>query len=257
MTSADAPSADVPTIPVLEVDLGPGIRAFFTTRHGGRSAAPWDSLNLGLAVGDDAAAVHANRALVAQVAGGQVAFATQVHGTGVVEVTAAGLPAPPPEADALVTTLPGVPLGVYVADCVPVLLADPRAGVVAVAHAGRPGVEHGVVAAVVESMLAAGARPADLRAVVGPAVCGACYEVPAALAARVAAGIPAALSRTSWGTPALDLPEAVTAQLEAAGVARVDVVHRCTRTDDTFFSHRRSSAAGTPAGRFAGVVTRV
>lgn len=246
-----------PVIPVLEVDLGPGIRAFFTTRHGGRSGAPWGSLNLGLGVGDDAGTVQANRALVDQVAGGQVTFGTQVHGTDVVTVTARGLGAPPPEADALVTAAPRVPVGVYVADCVPVLLADSRARVVAVAHAGRPGVEHGVVPAVLEAVLAAGARLGDLRAVVGPAVCGECYEVPAELQERVVARVPAARSQTSWGTAALDLPRAVEAQLEAAGVRRVQRVHRCTRTDDTFFSHRRSSAAGTLAGRFAGVVTLV
>lgn len=247
---------DIPTIPVLEVDLGPGIRAFFTTRHGGTSRAPWASLNVGLNVGDDEAAVRANRRLVAAAAGGEVSFATQVHGSDAVQVTADGLPVPAPEADALVTALGGVPLGVYVADCVPVLLADPRAGVVAVAHAGRPGVVGGVVPAVVESMRAAGARGLDLRAVVGPAVCGACYEVPAELQAEVAERVPEAVSRTSWGTPALDLPGAVEVQLRAAGVGQVQVVHRCTRTDETFFSHRRSSAADVPAGRFAGVVTR-
>ena len=245
-----------PTIPVLEVDLGPGIRAFFTTRHGGASPAPWSSLNVGLGVGDDAATVLANRRLVSAAAGGEVTFATQVHGNDVVQVSDGGLPAPGPAADALVTTAEGVPLGVYVADCVPVLLADPRAGVVAVAHAGRPGVEHGVVPATVEAMRAAGAQAGDLRAVVGPAVCGACYEVPVDLRARVAEREPAAWSRTSWGTPALDLPRAVASQLGSAGVEQVQMIHRCTRTDDAFFSHRRSSAAGMPAGRFAGVVTR-
>ena len=247
---------DIPTIPVLEVDLGPGIRAFFTTRHGGTSPPPWASLNVGLGVGDDAATVTANRRLVSAAAGAEVTFATQVHGSDVVRVGAGGLAAPGPAADGLVTTMVGVPLGVYVADCVPVLLADPAAGVVAVAHAGRPGVVGGVVPATVEAMVAAGARVGDLRAVVGPAVCGACYEVPADLQARVGEREPAALSRTSWGTAALDLPRAVTAQLGRVGVERVHVVHRCTRTDDAFFSHRRSSAAGRPAGRFAGVVTR-
>lgn len=246
---------DAPAIPVLEVDLGPGIRAFFTTRHGGWSQAPWESLNLGLGVGDDAVTVQANRSLVAEVAGGEVVFATQVHGSDVAEVGAAVAVTPPPEVDALVTTAQGVPLGVYVADCVPLLLADPRAGVVAVAHAGRPGVEQGVVEAALEAMLAAGARRSDVRAVVGPAVCGACYEVPVDLQARVTARVPAARSQTSWGTPALDLPRAVAAQLEKAGVRRVEALHRCTRTDDAFFSHRRSSATGLPAGRFAGVVT--
>ncbi|SDC72860.1 conserved hypothetical protein [Sanguibacter gelidistatuariae] len=245
-----------PTIPVLEVDLGPGIRAFFTTRHGGLSEGPWASLNLGLGVGDTEATVRANRRLVDAVAGAPVNFATQVHGRDIAVASASLASAPAPEVDALVTSEVGVPLGVYVADCVPVLLADPRAGVVAVAHAGRPGVEMGVVGAAVEAMLACGGRARDLRAVVGPAVCGDCYEVPADLAARVGERVPSALSQTSWGTPALDLPRAVTTQLALAGVAHVERIHRCTRTDPAFFSHRRSSADALPAGRFAGVVLR-
>ena len=249
-----------PTIPVLEVDLGPGIRAFFTTRHGGGSKEPWASLNLGLGVGDEEAAVRANRRLVDAVAGAPVRFATQVHGCDVATVHGLphGSPGPEsaPEVDVLVTSARGVPLGVYVADCVPVLLADSRAGVVAVAHAGRPGVEQDVVGAAVAAMLAAGARARDVRAVVGPAVCGDCYEVPPDLAARVGERVPAAVARTSWGTPALDLPGAVAAQLALAGVTRVERLHRCTRTDPAFFSHRRSSAVGRPAGRFAGVVVR-
>lgn len=243
---------------MLEVDLGPGIRAFFTTRHGGWSGGPWACLNLGLAVGDDEATVMANRALVDDAAGGPVVFATQVHGPDVAVLPmhppAPPGPARPPEVDALVTTQAGVPLGVYVADCVPVLLADPHAGVVAVAHAGRPGVEQGVVRAAVAAMLDAGARAVDVRAVVGPAVCGACYEVPADLRTRVGDRVPAALSWTSWGTPALDLPAAVAAQLAEAGVSLVTRLDRCTRTDTTFFSHRR--ADGRPTGRFAGVVVR-
>lgn len=251
-----------PTIPVLEVDLGPGIRAFFTTRHGGGSQEPWASLNLGLGVGDSEDTVRSNRRLVDAVAGAPVTFASQVHGSGVAlvaapEILSPGVTVPPPEVDALVTSATGVPLGVYVADCVPVLLADPRSGVVAVAHAGRPGVELGVVGAAVAAMLESGARVEDLRAVVGPAVCGDCYEVPADLAARVGERVPAAVARTSWGTPSLDLPGAVLAQLSRAGVGVVTHIARCTRTDEAFFSHRRSSAQGHPAGRFAGVVVRL
>lgn len=243
-----------PRIPVLEVDLGPGIRAFFTTRAGGVSTGPWAGLNVGAAVGDAPEHVARNRALVEEAAGGPVTFADQVHGRAVHVVDADRPGRPAVEADGLVA-LPGGPaVGVYVADCVPVLVADPRRGLVAAAHAGRPGVELGVVTETVRAMVAAGADPADLRAAVGPAVCGRCYEVPEDLRARVAETVPEAWCTTGWGTPALDLPRAVLGQLRAAGVHEVVRLDACTRTDERFYSHRRASAEGLVTGRLAGVV---
>lgn len=251
-----------PQIPVLEVDLGPGIRAFFTTRAGGVSRAPWASLNVGTAVGDDSAHVSRNRELVDQAAGARVTFVSQVHGRAVAVLPGSGSPGVPSapalgastEADALVSSVVDAPVGVYVADCVPVLLADPSSGVVAAVHAGRPGVELGVVGEAVGAMVAAGADIASIRAAVGPSVCGRCYEVPADLRERVAAAAPATWATTGWGTPGLDLPRGVLAQLADAGVTQVVHVDRCTRTDDAFFSHRRASADGLATGRFAGVV---
>ncbi|WPF80976.1 peptidoglycan editing factor PgeF [Sanguibacter sp. 4.1] len=251
-----------PQIPVLEVDLGPGIRAFFTTRAGGVSRAPWASLNVGTAVGDDPAHVSRNRERVDQAAGARVTFVSQVHGRSVAVLPASdgpGVPSAPAldastEADALVSRVVDAPVGVYVADCVPVLLADPSSGVVAAVHAGRPGVELGVLGEAVRAMVATGADIASIRAAVGPSVCGRCYEVPADLRERVAAAVPATWATTGWGTPGLDLPRGVLAQLADAGVTQVVHVDRCTRTDDAFFSHRRASADGLATGRFAGVV---
>ncbi|MDF2808136.1 MAG: multicopper polyphenol oxidase [Cellulosimicrobium sp.] len=245
---------------LLEVDLGRGVRAGFTTRSGGVSPEPWDSLNLGLNVADEAARVRSNRARAAARLGAPVAFASQVHGTRVVR-----LDAPPRgadgalvdsvgEADAVVATAPGVGLGVLVADCVPVLLADADAGVVGVAHAGRRGLAHGVVPAVLEAMRAAGARVGNVRAAVGPSACGRCYEVPATMRDDVALARPATRSTTSWGTPALDLPAGVLADLVAAGVGDVVHVDACTIEDERFFSHRRAARGGTTTGRFAGLV---
>ncbi|MBN0041531.1 peptidoglycan editing factor PgeF [Cellulosimicrobium cellulans] len=244
----------------LEVDLGPGVRALFTTRAGGVSPEPWDSLNLGLNVTDDAARVRSNRARAAARLGAPIAFASQVHGTDVVRLDAPaqdadGAPVDSVgEADAIVAAARGVGLGVLVADCVPVLLADVDAGVVGVAHAGRRGLAHGVVPAALEAMRAAGARVGNVRAAVGPSACGRCYEVPATMRDDVALARPAARSTTSWGTPALDLPAGVVADLVAAGVA--DVVHlaACTVEDERFFSHRRAARGGTTTGRFAGLV---
>lgn len=246
---------------LLRVDLGEGVVAGFTTRHGGVSPAPWSSLDLGTSTGDDPARVRENRARLGAWVGAPVAFSAQVHGDRVLELGAAELAewsaAEPPvaagEADAMVTTEPGLALGVLVADCVPVVLADPVARVVAVAHAGRKGVAAGVVHRAVDRMLDRGARVEDLRAAVGPAVCGACYEVPAAMRDEVAAVVPETWATTASGTPALDLPAGVLAQLAARGVAatRVD---RCTLTDSDLYSHRRATAQGSTTGRQAGVV---
>jgi YfiH family protein len=243
-------------IEVLEVDLGPGVRAGFTTRAGGVSGTPWDSLDLGLHVGDDPDRVLVNRGRAERWLGGRLAFASQVHGARVLTVlrepalgeVSVG------EADALVAERPGIGLGVLVADCVPVLLADADRGVVGVAHAGREGLVRGVLEAAVRAMTAAGARADRVRAVVGPAISGPEYEVPEALRAQVASAVPETWSTTAWGTPALDLPAGARAVLARAGVGQVTCVDVCTARDPRFYSHRRATRAGTTTGRFAGVV---
>jgi YfiH family protein len=179
---------------------------------------------------------------------GVATFATmrQTHGREVTVVSAATADAP--TCDALVTAQAGVALCVRVADCVPVVLADSDAGVVAAAHAGRQGVAAGVVDNAVATMRSAGAR--DIEAWIGPHVCGGCYEVPAQMRAEVAAGARTAFACTTWGTPSLDLGAAVTAQLAAAGCT-VNDHSRCTLESDDLFSYRRD---GAHSGRAAGLV---
>ena len=116
---------------------------------------------------------------------------------------------------------PDVAVAVLVADCVPVLLADPEAGVVAAVHAGRRGLVAGVVEAAVAAMVAQGADVGRMRAAIGPAIAGESYEVPAELQDEVVAVVPETRATTSWGTPALDLPAGVAAVLAAAGVEHV------------------------------------
>lgn len=245
---------------VVPADLGPGVRAGFTTRVGGVSTGPHAGLDLALHVDDDVAAVEANRRLLAGWAGGPVRFGRQVHGTGVVAVDGAGVPAGgagpdpgqgcEPEADALVTTRAGVPLGVLVADCLPVLLADGGAGVVAVAHAGRRGLLAGVLPGVVTAMEAAGARRDAIRAMVGPAAGGCCYEVPAQMQEEAVTLMPELRATTTWGTPSLDLRAGAVAQLRALGLGAVGTVGGCTVEDESLYSYRRTPVTG----RFAGVV---
>ncbi len=224
-----------------------------TDRLGGASPAPYDALNLAGHVGDSPAAVAENRARLASALGlppAQVAYMSQVHGAEVAVVEAPPADgAPAPVADAMVTDRPGLALAVLTADCVPVLLAD-GAGRVGVAHAGRRGVHRDVVGAVVAALCRLGAAPPDMCAVVGPAVCGACYEVPEDMRADVSARVPEAWAETRAGTPSLDLPAAVEAQLRRAGVGAVERVADCTAETPTLFSHRRERATG----RFAGVV---
>ena len=229
--------------------LGP-VGVAFTDRAGGVSTGSFSSLNLAVATDDDAGAVRDNIRLVmggfAGDAEAPVVRMRQVHGSHVEVVDEPGDPLP--EADGLVTTAPGLTLMVLVADCVPVLLADPGCRVVAAVHAGRAGVQQGVVPHAVARMRELHAH--DVTAWVGPHVCGACYEVPEEMRADVASAVPAAWAETSWGTPALDLGTAVTTQLVDAGVAVVDAA-RCSLEHDDLYSHRRDGAG---AGRMAGLI---
>jgi polyphenol oxidase len=228
-----------------------GAHFAFTDRWGGVSAVPYDSLNLGGAVGDDPAAVRANRTLAARALGRdpeQVVWMNQVHGRAVARVDRPWGGGPVPAVDALVTTGTEVTLAVLTADCVPVLLADPGAGVVAAAHAGRPGLVAGVVPAAVETMITCGADPGRMIALLGPAVCGTCYEVPAALRDEVSASVPEAYAETSWGTPAIDVCAGVRAQLAGLGVQMHEAPAVCTLESPDHFSYRRASVTGRLAG---------
>jgi polyphenol oxidase len=221
----------------------------FTDRYGGVSAVPYDSLNLALEGGDDPEATAANldTVLADFAPGASVADLHQVHGA-VVDVVDSPEGRRRPDADGVVTARPDVVLMVRAADCVPVLLADPVAGVVGAAHSGRPGLAAGVVPATVAAMRELGATA--ITAWIGPHVCGGCYEVPAEMRDEVGALAPAAVATTTWGTPALDLGAGVRAQLDELGATVVDV-SRCTRESDDLFSYRRD---GTRAGRLAGLI---
>ncbi|WLQ05543.1 polyphenol oxidase family protein [Arthrobacter oryzae] len=234
-------------------EVRPGVWVAFTDAGAG---------NLALHVGDDPAEVHLRRGLLEAEAGlgaGRFQYMNQVHGNAVAYIgdtfigdaavaTAGSTGAGGPTADAMVSS--GRPLAVMVADCVPVVLAGQTAAgrpVLAVAHAGRPGVAGGVIPATVARMRAEGAE--DIRAWIGPSICGSCYEVPEEMRADVAAAVPTTWCTTSWGTPGLDLPAGARSQLEDNGVA-VEYSGPCTLETDGLFSYR-----GDPGtGRFAGLV---
>ncbi|GAU68268.1 hypothetical protein SSP35_07_00700 [Streptomyces sp. NBRC 110611] len=211
------------------------------------SAAPYEQLNLGGAVGDDPRAVRTNRARAAGALGldpAAVVWMNQVHGRDVAVVDGPWREADIPCVDAVVTARRGLALAVLTADCTPVLLADPVAGVAGAAHAGRPGLVAGVVPAVVEAMRKLGAEPSRILAYTGPAICGRCYEVPEAMRADVSAVVPEAYATTSWGTPAVDVTAGVRAQLAAAGMVVREDSHICTRESADHFSYRRDRTTG-------------
>ena len=236
------------------LDPGPGahgVHMAFTSRLGGSSPPPWDSLNLGGRTGDAPKAVEANRAAVASafdLPRHRLLFLNQCHGN-TVAVAEAPWNGDAPSADAVVTSRNDLAVAALAADCVPVLLADPRAGVVAAVHAGRPGMIAGVVGAAIDVMTAQGAAVHDIVAVVGPSVCGRCYEVPEEMR-EAAAAVSRVSATVSWiGTPAIDVGAGVVDQLRQRGVS-ITWVPGCTREDGNLFSHRRDGRTG----RFAGVI---
>ncbi|MDO5723498.1 MAG: polyphenol oxidase family protein [Flaviflexus sp.] len=212
----------------------------------GISAPPYDEANLGPHVGDDPRAVAANRAALEPVFG-RISWLTQAHGDEIVLAD----PSREPEADGLIIA-PGQAGAVMVADCAPVLMAGGEGGnrLGAAVHAGRPGMMRGIAAKAARLLIAAGIDPATITCVIGPTVCGQCYEVPEDMAAEADRRYPGCRVLTRWGTPGIDIRAGIVAQLAPLGVT-ITQVDACTMEDDRFFSHRGS---GGRTGRCAGVL---
>lgn len=237
-----------------------GIPHAFTTRDGGISAPPFDTLNLGRGVGDAPDAVQANRARVLAALGRSLEDqieASQVHGREAAVVEGADRGHNIPGVDVLVTRDPRVVLAMHCADCVPVLLADPVRRTVAVVHTGWRGTAAGVAAAAVSAMTrACGTRPADLVAAIGPAIGPCCYEVGTPVFERFAPWTWRAQVFTSSpaGRWLLDLWEANRRQLLEAGVrpGAVTVAGLCTaHHPGLFFSYRRDGTTGRMGAHIA------
>jgi YfiH family protein len=225
----------------------------FTTREGGVSAAPWDSLNLSTSTGDQAGAVEENWVRLRQETGLSFARVRQVHGCSVVRRDEAS--GPPPEGDAVATSRPGVAACVLTADCVPVLLGDPRTGAVAAVHAGWRGTLARAAARAIESLERDfGVHRENLLAAIGPAIGPCCYEVSLDLAERFETEIGPSVCMVHPRTPRVDLWTANERVLRDAGMLpeRIEVIERCTACDaEAFFSHRRD---GARTGRQVGFI---
>ncbi len=229
----------------------------FTTRRGGHSVGPFESLNLGGAVGDEPENVEANWADVRRATGLSFARVRQVHGCGVHHAPGPSK-APAEEADVVVSAQAGVAACVSVADCVPILVADPRSGAVAAIHAGWRGTLARAAEHAVRALAGThGARPADLVAAVGPSIGPCCYEVSTDLAGRFREGFGPGAANPSPFQARVDLWLANAAILRQAGLARerIEVLERCTSCEDgLFFSHRRDAGR---TGRQVGFIAPV
>jgi YfiH family protein len=214
--------------------------ARFTKRTGGVSHGAFASLNLGTHVGDEPGDVLQNRSIVAAKFG-PTQYMNQVHGDRIAlieEVTDEI-----PTADALVTGIPGITLAVMVADCIPLLLKSNES--VAAVHVGRRGLVNEITRKTLSVMRDMGAS--EITAIIGPAICGGCYEVSEEIFNEVVALHPSSKSSTPAGTFALDLPAALRTVLSDEGVSIVDQF-KCTVESNEYFSYRRDGVTGRQAG---------
>jgi len=209
-------------------------------RMGGSSAPPFESLNVADYVGDNSDCVAKNIAQVASYCGAtQIAVMTAEHGNRVAVALSGGSSEP---ADVIVTKVPGLALLALSADCVPVALVDSTSRVIAAVHIGWKGLLVDVIQAAVIAMVEHGADLTQTVAVIGPSICGTCYEVSTELAERITAGHPAAFVDERH----VDLAQAVQVQLECHGV-EVQRIAGCTYETEELFSYRRAN--GKPTGR--------
>lgn len=225
------------------------VRHGFFTRRGGASSGIFAGLNCGVGSSDQAEIVEINRARVVaalDLAPGQLVSLHQVHSAEVVRVDG---PLPGRlRADAMVSAVPGIGLGILTADCQPVLFCDPLSGVIGAAHAGWRGARDGVLEATLAAMIELGARPESTRAVIGPTISQRAYEVGQEFFDSFRDDDPASVRFFANGAPGkyhFDLPGYGLARLRAAGIGQAEWTGHCTYSDaGRFFSYRRSTHAG-------------
>ncbi len=250
ISSTDKAGRPIPvTIPIA---LAPGVTVTYTTRLGGLSTGEWGNCNLGGKGGDSAEAVLSNRIALSESLGAPLSIISQVHSGKAVdmdEVFGRNAPfgydfsgtqddeghAPAGvsviEADAQVTSRAGVALGVFAADCLPVLLADPQAGVIGVAHCGRKGLQQGVIGSAVDLMVAKGAVPERIVATLGPRICGDCYETGDQISDEFDAQFPGSFSLTRFGGTGINIVAAALSELAEAGVVADNIIESRPRVN--------------------------
>lgn len=245
---------------VLDV---PGIRHGFFGREGGRSQGDLAGNNMSITQGDNPDLVVSNRSSAANAMGGydikDLVVFRQTHSTTVVTLTERPDRTVAIEADAMVTNRPDLLLGILTADCAPVLLADPEAGVIGAAHAGWKGAAGGILYATVMGMVALGADPARIRAAIGPTISAGNYEIGPDTAAQITALDSSAASHVTIPSGKtrehFDIPGLLAEQLFGAGVGLVSNLDICTYANPAkYFSHRYATHHGINTGRQISVI---
>ena len=216
----------------------------FSSRFGGVSKAPFDTLNLGFHTGDAAAAVAKNRELLKrEIKAGSLVFMEQIHSDYVLEVTSENLSdfvKTAPKCDALFTRLLNVGLCVMVADCAPIIVSDEKQGIIAAIHAGRAGVCAKILS---KCVLAMKSEPKDLKIIIGAHIKGSCYEI-----GDMDLGEFNAYKNGGF----FDITAALRAEINALGATNYEISEICSHCDKNYFSYRRDGKTG----RFAGWVIK-
>jgi YfiH family protein len=239
----------------------PSVRHGFFGRKGGSSLGEFAENNMSISVGDEPRAVDINRTGAAEALGfrrNQLFLLKQVHSAKVHRLSERPTEDVAIEADALVTRLPLLALGILTADCTPILLADQEAGVIGAAHAGWRGAVDGIVAKTVSAMVELGADPARIVAAIGPTISGEKYEVGPHFMEDFTKLRPDGwrhFSTRNGGRAHFDLPGFVAAELERAGVKIVERTGACTYGNpDQYFSHRFATHKGVTTGRQIAII---
>ena len=256
------PSSAFPTLTglVAQWPAPACVKAFMSTRAGGISPSPWDSLNLGDHVGDAPQRVERNRALLQEALGVRPVFLDQVHGTEVLALTAAS--AQRLQGDACITDMSGLACTIMVADCLPVLLCDPKGRWVAAAHAGWRGLAGGVLEALVQAAEAHGTDPGDMLAWLGPCIGPAAFQVGSEVRQAFVEVDPACVIcfvPDQQGKWLADLPGLARRRLARMGLHQVHGndgrSEWCTVSSvSSFFSHRRDASVLGASGRMAALI---
>jgi len=225
------------------------VKVIALSRHGGLSKSPYSSLNLADYVGDEPDAVRGNLTQVKKLAGASgISVMSATHGNKVNVVTSAGTA---PSGDGLVTKETNLGLLALAADCVGFALADSISGVIAVGHAGWRGVLSNVMQEVVQAFVLTGGKLTQTRAVIGPAICASCYEVPSERVAQFLQQCPAAVSDETH----LDLRAGVHSKLaQHINIAQISDLPGCTNESEKLFSYRKAN--GQPTGRGGLLIVR-
>lgn len=240
-TMSPTDSAGNPIPVTIPIDLAPGVKVVYTTRLGGVSQGDWGNCNYGGKGGESPERVAANRIALAKELNADLSLVSQIHSGIAVDTDELADKRNAPfgidlsgttksgngtviEADAQVTSRTGLALGMFAADCMPVLLADPEHGIIGAAHCGRGGLLRGVIGSCVELMVSKGAQPQHIVATLGPRICADCYEVGGEIADDFDAHFPGSYSLTRFSGPGVDLVAAAMQELAAAGIPRDNVI---------------------------------